>query len=270
MTSVTVGLPSVSVPVLSKMMAWMRDACSSAVAFLIRIPCRAPIPVATATAVGVARPSASGQAITTAVTASVRAKSAVWWMTKNHTRKVDRPAPTAKSTRYCAARSARRWAGAFEFCAVCTSWTIWASAVSAPTRVARTRSDPLPLTVPPITSSPGALPTGRLSPVIMLSSTALAPAMTTPSTGTFSPGRTSSRSPTRTSSTGTVRTCPSGPTTLACAGARRSRAFSASEEPRRLRISIQWPNRTKVTNIAAASKVVSTLGANSVANALKR
>ncbi len=104
----------------------------------------------------------------------------------------------------------------------------------------------------------------------MLSSTALSPSVTRPSTGTFSPGRRSSRSPTCTSSTGTVRTSPSEPITCAWVGARRSKAFSASEEPRRLRISIQWPNRTKVTSIAAASKLVSTVGANSVANALKR
>ncbi len=59
------------------MIAWMREACSSAVAFLIRMPLRAPMPVPTATAVGVASPSASGQAMTMAVTARVSAKSAV-------------------------------------------------------------------------------------------------------------------------------------------------------------------------------------------------
>ncbi len=58
-------------------MAWMRVVRSRDVAFLMRIPFLAPMPVPTATAVGVARPSASGQAITTAVTASVSAKSTV-------------------------------------------------------------------------------------------------------------------------------------------------------------------------------------------------
>ena len=49
-----------------------------------------------------------------------------------------------------------------------------------------------------------------------------------------------------------------------------ARRCSASEEPRRLRISIQCPKRTKVTSIAAASKLVSTPGAKSVAKALKK
>ncbi len=128
----------------------------------------------------------------------------------------------------------------------------------------------MPFTVPPMTSSPGFLDTGRLSPVTMLSSTALSPSVMRPSTGTLSPGRTSSRSFTCTCSTGMVRTSPSESITFAWVGARRSKALSASEEPRRLRISIQWPKSTKVTSIAAASKLVSTLGAKSVAKALKK
>ncbi len=130
---------------------------------------------------------------------------------------------------------------------------IWASAVSLPTLVAMNRSDPEPFTVPPMTSSPSLLLTGKLSPVTMLSSMALSPSATRPSTGTFSPGRRSSTSFTCTCSTGTVRTSPSGPITFAWVGAKRSKALSASEEPRRLRISIQWPKSTKVTSIAAAS-----------------
>ena len=43
-----------------------REACSSEAACLNRMPWRAPMPVATTTAVGVASPSASGQAMTTA------------------------------------------------------------------------------------------------------------------------------------------------------------------------------------------------------------
>src|SRR5258706_167001 len=56
------------------------------------MPFLAPMPVPTATAVGVARPSASGQAITTAVTASVIAKRAVCPITKNQMRNVSSPA----------------------------------------------------------------------------------------------------------------------------------------------------------------------------------
>ena len=67
------GLPSVSVPVLSRMMVWIRADSSSVVASLIRMLCLAPMPVPTATAVGVASPSASGQAMTTAEMAKVSA-----------------------------------------------------------------------------------------------------------------------------------------------------------------------------------------------------
>ena len=47
---------------------------------------------------------------------------------------------------------------------------------------------PVPLTVPPITRSPGRFVTGIDSPVTIDSSTALCPSSTTPSTGTASPG----------------------------------------------------------------------------------
>ena len=80
---------------------------------------------------------------------------------------------------------------------------IWASTVSAPTRVARKVSVPVVLSVPPITRSPARFSTGRLSPVIMLSSTPERPSVTTPSTATVSPGRTRTRSPTRTSAIAT-------------------------------------------------------------------
>ena len=50
--------------------------------------------------------------------------------------------------------------------------------------------------VAPTSWSPGALCTGRLSPVTVDSSTSLSPSTTSASTGTFAPGRISSRSPT--------------------------------------------------------------------------
>ena len=99
--------------------------------------------------------------------------------------------------------------GALLPCACSTSRMIWARAVSRPTRVASKVSKPWRLIVAPITASPGAFSTGRLSPVIMLSSTALNPSRTTPSTGIFSPGRTRTRSPTRTASTGMSCSTPS-------------------------------------------------------------
>lgn len=60
-TSVTSGSPCVSVPVLCITTVSMRAAVSSAMAFLNSKPRLAPSPVPTITAVGVARPSASGR-----------------------------------------------------------------------------------------------------------------------------------------------------------------------------------------------------------------
>ena len=52
-------------------------------------------------------------------------------------------------------RSARRWTGALPVWASVTSLAICASAVSAPTLVARTTRRPPALTVAPATSEPG-------------------------------------------------------------------------------------------------------------------
>ena len=67
---------------------------------------------------------------------------------------------------------------------------IWASIVSLPTLVARMRNAPVWLIVAPITASPAVLVTGIGSPVTIDSSTAERPSTTSPSTGIFSPGRT--------------------------------------------------------------------------------
>ena len=58
-------------------------------------------------------------------------------------------------------RSASRCTGALPVWASSTSRAIWASAVSAPTRVARTTSRPPALTVAPVTASPGPTSTGH-------------------------------------------------------------------------------------------------------------
>lgn len=62
--SVTLDFPSVRVPVLSKIIAFTLQAVSSGSHPFIRIPFDAPIPVPTIMAVGVASPSAQGQAMT--------------------------------------------------------------------------------------------------------------------------------------------------------------------------------------------------------------
>ncbi len=61
---VTFGRPSVKVPVLSNTMALILQAISSGSPHLMRIPFWAHFPVPTIMAVGVASPSAHGQAMT--------------------------------------------------------------------------------------------------------------------------------------------------------------------------------------------------------------
>jgi len=146
------------------------------------------------------------------------------------------------------------WIGARDRCASATMATIWASNVSLPTRSARITKLPVVLTVAPVTLSPGFFSAGRGSPVIMDSSTALRPSSTTPSTGTFSPGRTRSRSPRTISSSGMSSSVPSSRRRRARLGARSSRARMALLVCERARSSSTWPSRTRVTMTAAASK----------------
>ncbi len=63
-TSVTTGLPSVIVPVLSNTTVWIFCVISNASPLLIKMPFSAPLPVPTIIAVGVAKPNAHGQAMT--------------------------------------------------------------------------------------------------------------------------------------------------------------------------------------------------------------
>ncbi len=92
-------------------------------------------------------------------------------------------------------RSASRCTRALPVWASSTMRAIWASVVSAPTRVARTTRRPPALTVAPVTASPPLTSTGIDSPVSIEASTADAPSWTTPSVAIFSPGRTTNRSP---------------------------------------------------------------------------
>ena len=72
---------------------------------------------------------------------------------------------------------------------------IWDRVVSSPTRVAWHLIKPDWFRVAAETASPAPLSTGMLSPVRADSFTALWPYRTTPSTGMFSPGRTTKMSP---------------------------------------------------------------------------
>ena len=72
-TETTRGFPSVSVPVLSITSVLTRSRTSSASAFLINTPAAAPRPVPTMIDIGVASPSAHGQAMIRTATALTRA-----------------------------------------------------------------------------------------------------------------------------------------------------------------------------------------------------
>ena len=130
--------------------------------------------------------------------------------------------------------------------------------VSAPTRSARMTNDPVPFTVPPATASPGCLCTGTGSPVIIDSSTALAPSMSLPSTGIRSPGLTRSRSPGITVESGTSVSVPSSCTRRATGGVSDNKFLIAAPVRCRARNSRTWPTSTSVTMTAAASKYTGT------------
>ena len=235
-TSTRLIRPVVTVPVLSSTTVSTRRVDSRTSGPLISSPSWAPRPVPTISAVGVARPSAHGQAMISTATAAVNANDAL------------SPAPSQKpsvasasaittGTKMPETRSARRWTGALPVCASSTSRAIWASAVSAPTLVARTISRPPALTVAPAISEPGWTSTGTDSPVSMLMSTAEVPSSTTPSVATFSPGRTTKRSPTASCSIGTRRSVPSASSTATSLAPSSSSAFSAAPARRLARAS---------------------------------
>ena len=159
--------PSVTVPVLSSTTVSTRRVDSSTSGPLIRMPSWAPRPVPTSSAVGVASPSAHGQAMISTATAAVKAAAAPAPVPSQNAEGGRRPARSRSARRR--RRSGRPAAApaALPFCASSTSRAIWASWVSAPTRVARTTSRPPALTVAPTTASPGPTSTGTDSPVSM-------------------------------------------------------------------------------------------------------
>ena len=195
MMSVSVNSPRVKVPVLSNTTVDNFPARSSDSVFRKRMPRCAPMPVPTITAVGVASPNAHGHAITNTATNRSIAGVKPSPTKSHHVRNVTKAIPMTTGTNTLATASAMRWMGALLCCVACTSWMRRARAVSEPTRVASIVSRPLWLIVAAVTAEPAVLSTGRLSPVKMLSSTALSPSRTTPSTGMLSPGRTRSLSP---------------------------------------------------------------------------
>jgi hypothetical protein len=166
--------PVVSVPVLSKTTARIRPADSSAWALLIRMPSSAQRPTAASSAVGVARPSAHGQATTSTPRPRSRPPPRAGPAPSQNPRVATAQAITP-GTNTAAIRSASRCAPALVPCAWLTRRVICASSVSEPSRVARTTSRPLMFTVAPVTWSPGPTSNGIDSPMTREASTAEVP-----------------------------------------------------------------------------------------------
>mmetsp|Transcript_61810 Transcript_61810/g.146297 ORF Transcript_61810/g.146297 Transcript_61810/m.146297 type:complete len:219 (-) Transcript_61810:3343-3999(-) len=203
-------------------------------------------------AVGVARPRAHGQAMTSTATA-LRIAASQLPVPSPQPSSVRAAMPMTTGTNTALTWSTSRWIGAFFACADSTSRTMRARVDSAPTAVVRMSSRPSALTEPPVTRSPTCLATGRLSPVISDSSISLAPSTTSPSTGIRSPGRTTTWSSTRTSAIATSRSAPLR-RTRARSGRRALSARIASVVCRLARVSSHLPSRTSVITTAEASK----------------
>ncbi len=218
----------------------------------MRMPSWAPRPVPTSSAVGVASPSAHGQAMIRTATAAVNAAT-VSPVAPSQPPKVATAISRTTGTKTPEIRSARRCTRALPLCASSTSFAIRASRVSAPTRVASTTSRPPAFTVAPVTASPTATSTGTDSPVSREVSTAEAPSVTVPSVAIFSPGRTTNRSPTASRATG-IRTSPPSRRTATSLAPSSISARSAAPARRLARASSQRPRSRKAVTPAAASR----------------
>ena len=254
----TLGSPLVMVPVLSKTMAESFTSISSTEPSLIRMPSWAPFPIPTMRAVGVARPSAQGHATQMTAMAGMSACCRRWDATsgstkKNQMQKTHSAIIRMAGTKIEAILSAMRWMGAFDPWASSTARTMRANVESAPTRRARTVTDPVVFCEPPVTASPSPLTTGRVSPVSMDSSTSVEPSITTPSTGIFSPGKTMTVSPAATCARGISCSLPPR-MTRAVGGVRFMRASIAWLVAPFALPSRIFPSKTNVTSMAQVSK----------------
>ena len=173
-------------------------------------PPRAPRPTPTMIDMGVASPSAHGQAMMSTDTAAIRPNVKRGSGPQiDQARKATAATAITSGTNQPETRSARRWIGARLRWASATICTMRASMVSRPTLSARMTKLPDWFMVAPITLAPASLVTAKDSPVTIDSSTELPPSITSPSTGTLSPGRTRRRSPTATASRLTSSSLPS-------------------------------------------------------------
>ena len=155
---------------------------------------RAPMPLPTMMATGVASPNAHGQ-LTTSTQMPRASANPTGLPMISQTMIVTIAMPMTAGTNTDEILSASLATGALVAAASDTIWMICESVVSSPTLVASHFRKPDWFKVADDTSSPASLSTGMLSPVSAASLTALLPSITRPSTGMFSPGRTTKISP---------------------------------------------------------------------------
>ena len=242
------------VPVLSRRTASTLASASIAVPLRNRSPSCAALPVATRTAIGVARPIAHGHAATSTESAATKAKLRRGSGPKtSQATKVSAERASTMGTKTAAMASAVFWMGALDPWACSTLRTIWLRKDASPTCEVFTVMRPCPLTVPPITASPGCFSTGMGSPVTMDSSTKVAPSSATPSTATRSPGRTTTTSPTAMDAIGTSISAPSRRTRADFAWSFSSASMAAEARPL-ARASRCLPRSTSVTMALDTSK----------------
>ena len=257
-TASTSGRPSVIVPVLSKTIVSMLFARSKASASFTRIPFSAARPMPTISAVGVAKPKAQGQATTSTVTAFKRARVSALspgiLSKSSQAKKEIKAMSITVGTKTPATLSTSRRMGALLFCASCTKAIMRASIVALPTLSARKLKLPFWLIVPSKTLLPTCFSTGTGSPLKRLSSTYELPAVIVPSTGTFSPGRTTRTSPLRTSAILMLSCVPSAFKRIVSCGRRPISLRREAAVPYFARASSKRPIKIKVITPQEESK----------------
>ena len=207
--SVTPNLPSVSVPVLSKMTAWIFLARSNATRFLMRRPFLAEIAVETGDDQRHRQAERvragddhhrdhpfEGEGEPLAGKASQR-------------NRVSAPAPMATTVSQSAARSERSLGPRLALLGLSDEFDDLGQVGIAAGLPDLDGDRALAVDGAADNPSPALLATGSDSPVSMASLTAVSPSTTSPSAGTFSPGLTRTRSPGSSSSRGTSITAPS-------------------------------------------------------------
>mmetsp|Transcript_16482 Transcript_16482/g.49214 ORF Transcript_16482/g.49214 Transcript_16482/m.49214 type:complete len:220 (-) Transcript_16482:662-1321(-) len=218
------------------------------------------------TAVGVARPSAQGQATTRTATPKSKAKRrgrSSSYQRRGMSLASARPsqrqkAPSAQSTtpatKWRATRSARASIFVLDAWASSTRRTMPANNESSPTASTQARRTPGPaFVVPPKTRSPLRFGTGSDSPVSMDSSAVVSPKVTTASAGTAAPGATLTTSPRRSEAASTTSSASSTTTTASRGRSDRS-ACSASDVRPLAADSRRLPRSTNAIRMADVSK----------------